>query len=186
LTKTAELCSFFHTSLREYVNSRRESYFPEGQREIALTCLRYLLLKELNIPHVDYNGIRQLVTELSLCYYAATHWGDHVRNWEDNLDKLQLPFSTDIKDLAMTLVQNTRQLEITFLIRKYFETFGDLTEDFDMKSPENVVSGLEVAAGFGINVVFRTARCSLELVCLRIRDRDIMSTLCLSMAHSIA
>jgi hypothetical protein len=54
-----------------------------------------------------------------------------------------------------------------------------------MQSPENVVSGLEVAEGFGINVVFRTARCSLELVCLRIRDRDIMSTLCLSMAHSI-
>jgi ankyrin repeat protein len=86
-----------HYTTQSYLKRTRTARFPEARSTIAKTCLAYLLFR----PFAERYCLRkaELYTRLRnypFLRYAASHWGDHVRDELGN----------DVRELALEYLSN--------------------------------------------------------------------------------
>lgn len=97
---TIRLC---HFSLQEYLESQRESLFPQAQTTIARVCLTYLSY-ELpehapigNDVKLTNPSVEVILDYLPFLQYAAEHWGFHAKAAAfDAIEGVALTFAKDV------------------------------------------------------------------------------------------
>ena len=75
-----DIIRFVHHTIQEYFDQNWATWFPNGQTDIAETCVTYLSFKtfETGISHT--NGDFQARLQSNVFYgYAAQNWGHHAR-----------------------------------------------------------------------------------------------------------
>ncbi|KAL2073548.1 hypothetical protein VTL71DRAFT_10874 [Oculimacula yallundae] len=123
-----------HYTTEEYFDTCREEMFPDSQRWIALSCIRYL---ELDWGFKTFKGglsfdcdlnEPQIHLEPEFLYYTAKYWGDHSRG----------SIEIQIEEEIIKYLSNTSLLSQIREASGHVQT-GTCTGD-----------GLIVAAGFGL------------------------------------
>lgn len=79
--KDTNRIQFVHSTVQEYIQSIKSSRYPEGDVQIATTCIRFLSLGIFRMKH-DVLTIPQflnLIPTYPFLQYAACHWGLHAR-----------------------------------------------------------------------------------------------------------
>jgi hypothetical protein len=81
--------------VNEYLHDRTSSLFPGGEKTLAMSCLTYLLLEDLNKEIVlSLSKVGEIRDRFPFLGYANKNWGDHAR---EALDE-------DVKVLSVTFL----------------------------------------------------------------------------------
>jgi ankyrin repeat protein len=135
-----------HYSTQEYLqDGALREFFPEGEREMAITCISYLLFDTFN------TGLCQTDRELDerrernpLFDYAAQNWGDFARRGDfetENLDLILELLSDEARVAAISQALMARPK------RKYRPDYVD--HGFSQELPKQVAKA-HLAAYFGL------------------------------------
>ncbi|KAI9768838.1 MAG: hypothetical protein M1840_004652 [Geoglossum simile] len=129
-----------HYTAQEYFDQTRESKFPNAQINITLTCATYLSFDVFEMgPCTNDAELETRLRDYSLLNYAANNWGHHAQgDAEETCQETALVFlQHNLKILCASQVMHT----LEYRYPGYSEMF-----------PRSV-SGLHVAAGFGMRVI---------------------------------
>ncbi|CZR49119.1 uncharacterized protein FPRO_12555 [Fusarium proliferatum ET1] len=70
-----------HYTTQEYFEETEDTWFPEAENEITITCVTYLNFQEFKGGICSTGqALRERLDENPLFHYASHHWGDHARN----------------------------------------------------------------------------------------------------------
>lgn len=70
-----------HYTMQEYFREIQNTWFPEAENEITITCVTYLNFQEFESGICPTNeALRERLDGNPLFHYASHHWGDHARN----------------------------------------------------------------------------------------------------------
>ncbi|SCN76846.1 related to ankyrin [Fusarium fujikuroi] len=70
-----------HYTTQEYFTETQNTWFPEAENEITITCVTYLNFQEFKSGICPTNqALRERLDGNPLFHYASHHWGDHARN----------------------------------------------------------------------------------------------------------
>lgn len=70
-----------HYTTQEYFRETQNTWFPEAENEITITCVTYLNFHEFKSGICPTNeALRERLDGNPLFHYASHHWGDHARN----------------------------------------------------------------------------------------------------------
>ncbi|KAI9155586.1 putative ankyrin repeat protein [Paramyrothecium foliicola] len=84
---TTDEISFIHTAVQEYLDDFTADLFPNAEEDLGATCLRYIMLTDFKDgPKPDRCSITSLLEDYKFLPYAASFWGQHVRELEVRLD----------------------------------------------------------------------------------------------------
>lgn len=94
---------FAHYSVHEYFQTTFQRWFPDGESQIAKSCLAYLSLENLrDHQKLSKEGASKLLSAYPFLKYAAECWGLHVRSGRhSDLDGLLLGFLEDKQRIAL-------------------------------------------------------------------------------------
>ncbi|KAM0262478.1 hypothetical protein ACHAQJ_001732 [Trichoderma viride] len=129
-----------HYTTQEYFDQTKDQWFPDAETEITRICCTYLSFSifESGFCERDRKFYERLESN-PLYSYAATYWGDHARGLSD------LPCEVQ-KFLAC---QENVEASIQVLVDSFPGRY-DCENGFDNRSQEGQVTGLHLAAFFGI------------------------------------
>jgi ankyrin repeat protein len=131
----SDIIRLVHYTTQDYFERNRETWSPQGQLQIARTCLTYLSYDDFRQDLNTENLIGQCCEEHPLLEYAARYWTDHART-------VQL----EVFDLAYSLLLDNAL--ITNFARVVYEwLFFNLIED---ERSHYTGTALHVLASFGL------------------------------------
>jgi len=84
-TTTNEI-TFIHVAVQDYLENFAADLFPSAEADLGAACLRYLTLADFKGPKPDMHSIKSLLEGYKLLSYAASFWGQHVKEWVIKLD----------------------------------------------------------------------------------------------------
>ncbi|KAH6676237.1 ankyrin repeat-containing domain protein [Halenospora varia] len=92
----------FQPTLRDYFAEHGEEWFPNGRRDLANICLAFLSLESFSkrCDEDEFAAKEKLIPFIS---YAASHWGDHVR--EAGLE------AADVRATTVKYLKNPKRVE---------------------------------------------------------------------------
>lgn len=90
-----------HRTFQEYLEETGPKWFPNAEADMAHICLTYLNFDALSQPRKEVENLD--TKQYPFIAYSSQQWGDHVR--EAGLD-----LHTDIRDLALRLVNEPLRL----------------------------------------------------------------------------
>lgn len=136
-----ETLRFVHQSVNEYIHDHRAELFPNAQKNLAINCLTYLLLKELQeaAPR-SADQLLNLESRFPFLEYAACNWGNHARQAFDN----------ELEELSAKFLGNQTAINLWSLVSTGLQDFHD--EDYDImnRNRAGTVCQIHVAARFGL------------------------------------
>ena len=138
--RQSQMIRLVHETTQIYFEKNRLKIFPGAQQEISRTCLTYLSFDVLaKGPCSTAREMDHRLRELPFFDYASKHWGDHVRESNDEyIHRLTLQFLEDNANL-MSSVQ--RWCNTMIQGREYLQRFP------------KALSGIHVASVFGIEPI---------------------------------
>ncbi|KAK4216221.1 ankyrin repeat-containing domain protein [Rhypophila decipiens] len=143
----SDIVRLVHYTTQEYFERTKDEWFPELEGELSIACVTYLsygCFKGLYLkPEGDFYTI---VEQYPLCNYASREWGHHAReaNLCDSSPYLEhiLRFLDPGNDICWSSVRT--------LLAERPGRFRYGPDPVFLSSPENSMSGLHLAAYFGI------------------------------------
>ncbi len=126
-----------HTTMQEYLEETGSKWFPNAEANMAHICLTYLNFDALSQPREEVESFD--TKKYPFIAYASQHWGDHVR--EAGLD-----LHTDIRDLALRIVNEP--LRLAAYMQAAWATDAP---DYDGWDVCEGVTSLHVFAWFGLS-----------------------------------
>ncbi|KAI4718692.1 hypothetical protein E4T48_05059 [Aureobasidium sp. EXF-10727] len=106
-------------SVSAYFDKTRDRWFPSGQANMALACLRVLVFHDLpEDPDTDW-------ASKSLYKYAACEWGRHLRAYS--------PKHAVVEDLALRYLAEPERLEVGIRIAFLQQAYGFEVYDSDFE-----------------------------------------------------
>lgn len=135
-----------HYSLQEYLERERQNLFPNGEAEVAKTCLTLLLFDNFGSTQgISKTELASLLKPYPFLRYAAMYWGDHARRTG----------VAEVQRLAVKLLRSDSQhLSCTVQLGQTLRRtkFSGWSRSPDPSS----VTGFHVAASLGLNAVVQT------------------------------
>ena len=129
-----------HETTQIYFERNRLKLFPRAQQEISKTCLTYLSFDVLaKGPCSTDEEMDSRLHELPFFDYAAHHWGDHVRESED--ESVQFLALQLLEDNAKLMSSVQRWCHPTIQGREYTQRFP------------KALSAIHVASAFGLELI---------------------------------
>jgi ankyrin repeat protein len=120
-------------TLREYFDDTCEDWFPEGERDMAERCVRYLSFETFAKP-CEVDELQAKEKEHPFLSYAVQHWGTHVR-----LAAVQ------VEDFVIDFLQNTSRNQA--YIQCAWELDTDEIEKWDVR---RTIFPLHICAWFNL------------------------------------
>jgi len=131
-----------HYTAQEFFERSRMERFPDGQTDIATTCLTYLSFDSFTRPCENDQEMSSRLLEMPLLTYAARYWGDHVRQ------------GSEVKNLDLILAYLVQGLRMACSIQALnlpaYHFAG-----YSQRFPRDV-SGFWLAASFGLSETVKT------------------------------
>ena len=87
----------FHLTLLGYFEKTKGSWFPNGEVEMANTCLNYLSFDAFSEPCSDPKDFQAKEEKYPFVTYAVQYWGDHVRLAGDTVKTAAVKYLQDLK-----------------------------------------------------------------------------------------
>jgi ankyrin repeat protein len=133
----SEIIRVVHYTTQEYFERTWTSWFPNVQRDIAITCVTYLLFDVFEAGFCRSNKEFETRLRLNPFYdYTARNWGHHVRTT-----------STDVVPLISTFLENQAKVSASsqamMVSEKY--RYGDYSQEVPRQ-----LTGVHLAACFGL------------------------------------
>ncbi|KAF4495276.1 nucleoside phosphorylase domain containing protein [Fusarium agapanthi] len=132
---------FVHQSVNEYIQDNGAELFPNAQKNLAISCLTYLLLKELQ--EADPRSADQLLNlenRFPFLEYAACNWGDHARE----------AFGNEIEEMSARFLGNQTAINLSSLVSTGLRDLHDGDYDIMNRKKAGTVCQIHVAARFGL------------------------------------
>lgn len=138
--RQSQVIRLVHETTQDYFAKNRLKLFPRAQQEISKICLTYLSFDALATgPCSTDREMESRLRGLPLFDYAAHHWGDHVRESDDD----------SVQDLTLQLLENNAKLMSSVqrwcypIIqgREYIRRFS------------KALSGIHIASVFGLESI---------------------------------
>ncbi|KLO78830.1 ankyrin [Fusarium fujikuroi] len=121
-----------HYTTQEYFRETQNTWFPEAENEITITCVTYLNFQQFKNGICPTNqALRGRLDGNPLFYYASHHWGDHARN------------ATSICEAVIEFLRSDSNVESSAQSLMAWGRYSNSQE-----VPENI-KGLHLAAYFG-------------------------------------
>lgn len=135
----SEIVRLVHFSTQEYFMRIRCIRFPEAQKLIGQTCVRYLCFDEFESgPCSDDSSTISRIRKPHLLPYAAEHWGDHLRGAPEK----------DIERGILGFLQQSSKVS-TSVQAMHFKLHTNRYMGESSRFPRNV-TGLQLATHFGL------------------------------------
>lgn len=131
-----------HYTAQEYFERRRISLFPNAQIDITSTCLAFLSFETFGSVCASDDELGQRLEEMPMFLYAASYWGDHAREIDDDTVQRRILAYLRKGQHVASSVQ-------TLSVPQY------LYSGYSQQYPKDV-SGLWLAAYFGLSVILQT------------------------------
>lgn len=147
----SSILRFVHLTTEKYFEQTRQTRYPSAQKALSEACLTYLSLNvfasgpcpEENID-IMFDNVRGRLQVNPLLKYAARHWGNHARKAFEqgfSIDNLILEFLKARGSLGSSV----QAADLLDPLRCFFSPAILYTN----------ISGLHIAAGFGLNKLAR-------------------------------
>ena len=135
--RQSQVIRLVHETTQTYFARNRLKLFPKAQQEISKVCLTYLSFDALAKGPCSNDGeMESRLRELPFFDYAAHHWGDHVRESDD--ESVQILTLGLLEDSVKLMSSVQRWCYPTIQGRDYIQRF--------LKP----LSGIHVASAFGL------------------------------------
>ena len=137
----SDIIRLIHYSAQEYFERTQFSWFPNAQRDIAVTCITYLSFSAFDTGFCPTDESFKARLQQNVLYdYAARNWGHHARTASIELEDLILDF---LKDEAKVSASSQAMMD----------SRDGVT--YTRKWP-TYMTGVHLAAYFGLNEVTNT------------------------------
>ncbi|KAI9783675.1 MAG: hypothetical protein M1839_003523 [Geoglossum umbratile] len=141
--RESNIIRLVHYTTQDYFDRSRRDEFPTAQIEIASACLTYLSFDTFtnfnDLHYEDTEAMDNLLQENALLGYAAQHWGDHARGGAEEATA----------GLAVRFLEHSPRLVFLHQVARSVKAEGT---NFYF-SPVEGLTGLHIAASFGLTVV---------------------------------
>ena len=93
IDEESEIIRLVHYTTQEYFERTQMVLFPDAQRNIAVTCVTYLLFDAFETSFCPTDDEFEARLQLNpLYHYAAQNWGHHARAASTEVEQLVLDF----------------------------------------------------------------------------------------------
>ncbi|KAL7924052.1 hypothetical protein ACQKWADRAFT_319904 [Trichoderma austrokoningii] len=142
INDNSDTISFVHYTAQEYFQRGGQRLLHHANRDIAATCLTYLHFDSFSCHTTKLTSREVFLTLLQdnpLLGYAAHHWGNHLRQVNDE----------EINKQAIALLNDRPKVHLFAWLKEYADNLARGT----YFRPRTQVSGLTLASSFGLTVV---------------------------------
>jgi hypothetical protein len=102
IDEKSNIIGLVHKTTQDYFDRRGADHFPHAQRDIGITCLKYLSVEVFSEGHCSTDELyERRLRENALLEYAAQNLGNHIYEaTEHNLHDLALKFFLENRKLS--------------------------------------------------------------------------------------
>lgn len=155
-----------HYTIREYFEKNTERLFPLIKKDMASTCLSYLMYKDSDSgPLVGrYKRVEGRVSQYPFLSYAARHWGKHAAETEQE---------KDIADLLSSFLQRRNSTAAAWQVMRFARGFR---QRYWAPDESMTVTPLHLASRFGLKITLDRLLKSDEEIKMNLGTAKVGST----------
>ena len=143
IDQESEVIRLIHYTTQDYFDRNRQTQFPDGQTDITKSCLTYLSFEVFQSGYCnDDEQIEARLQKNPLFGYAAQNWGNHARGGAERMLQIQI-LEFFARESELSSMAQAMQLS-------HYKYTGY------SQSPSKIISGLWIAAIFGLSATATT------------------------------